>query len=57
MEMIEIIFEISGAVFVDDETLDDYKVKDEVFDLKDLVLDNVSLGECGELTVTDAYFG
>ena len=39
-----------------DEAIEYYKGDGEI-DLMGIVLDNVIIEGCGELTVTDAYFG
>ncbi len=53
--MNEVVFEISGSIYVSDETLEYYKDDGEI-DLQELVNDSVGLDKTGEFVVTEAYF-
>lgn len=54
--MNEVVFEISGTIYVSDEVLEYYKAADGEIDLVDLVSDSVGLEETGGFMVTEAYF-
>ena len=53
--MNEVVFEISGSIYVSDETLEYYKDDGEI-DLQELVNNSVGLDKTGEFVVTEAYF-